>query len=68
MTPTTTSTGNTIQDIINVLTGKVKPTAQVETTVNIAFDQDSMLKLALVALAAGTILIFISIGANKLIK
>lgn len=59
---------NPIQDVLDILTGRKKPTASVETTVNIAFDQDSMVKLALVALLAGTALIFISIGANKLVK
>ena len=61
-------TSNPIQDLLDILTGRKKPTASVETTVNIQFDQDSMVKLALVALLAGTALIFISIGANKLVK
>lgn len=61
-------TSNPFQDILDILTGRKKPTASVETTVNIALDQSSMLNLAITALVAGTILIFIGIGANKLIK
>jgi len=62
------TTSNTIQDVLDILTGRKKPTATVETTVNIGFDQSSMINLAITVLVAGTILIFISIGANKLIK
>lgn len=63
-----TTTGTAIQDVLDVLTGRKKPTASVETTVNIGLDQASMINLAITVLVAGTILIFISIGANKLVK
>lgn len=64
----TTSTGNVLQDILDILAGRKKPTASVETTVNIGLDQTSMLNLAITILVAGTILIFVSIGANKLVN
>ncbi|WP_080056721.1 hypothetical protein [Spirosoma aerolatum] len=66
-TPTTGGT-NVFTDIIDILTGRKKPTASVETTVNIGLDQSSMINLAATALIAGTLLILISIGLNKLIK
>lgn len=56
------------KDILDILTGRVKPTASVETTVNIGLEQGTMLNLALTVLVAGTILIFISIWANKLVN
>ncbi|OJW76303.1 hypothetical protein [Spirosoma sp. 48-14] len=63
------SSGSSVfQDILDILTGRKKPTAEVETTVNIGLDQTSMLNLAITALVAGTLLILISIGLNKVIK
>ena len=65
---TQTGVGKTIQDILDILTGRKKASASVDTTINIGLDQSSMLYLGLTILLAGTILIFINIGANKLVK
>ena len=63
-----TQTGGTFQDILDILTGRKKPTASVETTVNIGVDPSAMVNLALTVLLAGTVLIVINIYAQKFLK